>query len=357
MNLKQLTCALAILLMVSISSHGALSPLASFGTNGWLAPTLPYLGTASFERGMAYNPVTGNLVVVSRNGAASNPIQKINGTTGADLGNLNLGSMVITGGTFTTNMVGIADDGAIYVGNLSTSATSNFKVYRWNDESASPTVAFEGASGLPRTGDTLDVFGAGSSTKIVASGGGGSDGFTYLSTSDGLTYAGGAVNVPGDAVGDYRLGLSFTDSDSVVGTQGTSLVFASVAGPTLDATGAIGTNDRPLDYAVVGGVPVVATVEAQGGTSFVPTVRVWDVSNPALPVEIANGLTAMGPHAANGNGAGQVKFGAITGNSAVLYAMSTNTGIQAFTFVVPEPGSFSLLGLAAIFGLGLRKRS
>jgi len=36
----------------------------------------------------------------------------------------------------------------------------------------------------------------------------------------------------------------------------------------------------------------------------------------------------------NGNGVGSVKFGPVSGNSVVIYAMSTNNGIQAFTLTL-----------------------
>ena len=47
-----------------------LTALTSFGGgDGWLSPGeggYAYLGTASLERSLAYNPVTGNLLLVSR---------------------------------------------------------------------------------------------------------------------------------------------------------------------------------------------------------------------------------------------------------------------------------------------------
>ena len=49
---------------------------------------------------------------------------------------------------------------------------------------------------------------------------------------------------------------------------------------------------------------------------------------------------------ANSNGTGSVSSGAITGSSAIIYALDTNNGIQAFELTgVPEPASLALLEL------------
>ena len=182
--------AFAVVLMSAAPSLGAtLTALSSFGGgDGWRAPgevvagdtpgtntagVYNYLGTASLERGLAFNASSGNLILVSRS-TAGNGIRVLNGVTGADAGFLNQGSGVITGGTFTTSTVGVADDGAIYVANLQTNAgTGAFKVYQWiNEAAAAPTTYFgatiAGFAGTPRLGDSLDVVGTGAGTTIVA---------------------------------------------------------------------------------------------------------------------------------------------------------------------------------------------
>ncbi|MGC8990581.1 MAG: hypothetical protein ACP5MD_10690, partial [Verrucomicrobiia bacterium] len=93
----------------------------------------PYLTTDNTQRGMDYNPVTGHLLLANRAGGLSVAI--LDATTGADLGALDLGTGIITGGTFTGNMLGVANDGAIYLGNLTlNSTTTPFKLYRWANE-------------------------------------------------------------------------------------------------------------------------------------------------------------------------------------------------------------------------------
>jgi len=70
MNTFHLSLA-ALLGANALLAQSTMSPVATFGTNGWLAPgSASYIGSANNERGFAYNPVTGNLVLVSRTGGS-----------------------------------------------------------------------------------------------------------------------------------------------------------------------------------------------------------------------------------------------------------------------------------------------
>jgi len=64
---------------------------------------------------------------------------------------------------------------------------------------------------------------------------------------------------------------------------------------------------------------------------------------------------ASGTLTANGNGTGELAWGAVTTDGAgsftqILYAMSSNQGIQAFAITVPEP---STLAFGALGGIAL----
>lgn len=378
--------SIAACLAASSSSAATLSPMATFGGgDGWRAPNeivtgdtagtatgsnYNYLQAGSLERGLAYNPTTGNLVLVSRS-ASGNGIRLLNGTTGADVGALNQGVGVIAGGTFATNMAAAGTDGAIYVGNLASPVDAlvprAFTVYRWASEvSAAPTVAFTSSTiTAGRMGDTLDAIGGGVSTLILAgesnsAGAGTRNGYAVMGTVDGANYTGTLVTFVGTppAAGDFRLGNTFTDSDTVLGSPGGASSpplrvtdFVGAAG-TLAGNGALtSASERPMDYAVVGGVPVLATIDTVNSL-----VRVYDFTNPLAPALLVSGTTTSGTLAANGNAAGQVRWGAVNGNDATLYAMSSNQGIQAFNFQVPEPTTgIALLGVIWA-GLGVFRR-
>jgi hypothetical protein len=76
--------------------------------------------------------------LVSRTGGNFHRI--LDPLTGGDKGALS--GSEISGGTFPSNTIGLAGDGAIYVNNLTTqSATSPFKVCSWATEGSTPVVA------------------------------------------------------------------------------------------------------------------------------------------------------------------------------------------------------------------------
>lgn len=313
-----------------------LAPLTSFGGgDGWLAPGeggYSFLGTGNLERGLAFG--NGRLYLVSRNGGMN--VRILDRTTGADVGSLNTSG--VTGGTFAANMVGVGGDGAIYVGNLTTAASSPFKVYKWSGESAAPTVAYNVNPGLPRIGDSFAVRGSGDATVIVASGTG-SAGFASFSGGNASVVA-----VPGTATGDFRLGLSLVDANLVIGTQGGTWRLAQFSGSTgtlLQSTPTTAASERPLSYAELAGINLLATVDTTSSL-----VRVYDVTNPAAITLLATGNNTTGTLAGNGNGVGSVAWGTLEDGSPALYAMSANQGIQAFAVtIVPEPGSYALLAL------------
>jgi hypothetical protein len=361
------------------STAGAqtLSPLTTFGSSGWLAPgSNPYVTTGNFERGMGWNPVTKNLVVPSRNGG--NFVAILNGTTGAVV--KTMATTGVSDGTLTMMGAGVSADGAIYVSNLSsgtTPSTSPFKIYKWtgeNDTNA-PTIAFSQvnpASGW-RFGDAFDVYGSGTAAKFASAG-------STTGTSGGLANNGnfmiGQLNgsnantiyraIPNTltASNDYRLSVAFVDADTIIGNQGASAKITDfVAATTLSNTGAIvtgsvaiGLNDRPLDYTVINGQALMAVVATNSAL-----ISIYDITNPAAATLLTTGSTVSGALSGNPNGSGGVQWGEmLSPTSQVVYAMSTNMGIQAMVFqAVPEPSTYAMLGGAfALIGvMASRKRS
>lgn len=360
-----LVAALVPLAAATWAHAATLTAFSSFGGgDGWLAPGeggTTFLGTANNERGLAFG--NGHLYLVSRTGGTA--VRILDASTGADLGGLS--TTGITGGTFTVNTIGVGGDGAIYVNNLTTAAssTSPLKVYRWATEASTPTVAYTGDAGLPgaRVGDSLAITGSGSSTRLAAGYAtsptvAGNNGYSIVDPTAGTAVAVGFTGTPPNA-GDFRLGITFVDSSHVLGTQGSSLYrntsFSGSTGTLTSSTvipdpsGA--TADRLLAYAVIGGLPVLAVQSVGDGH-----VSVYDLTNPAAPVYLASGLNIVGTPVANSNATGQLAWNySGTGPTATLYAMSTNSGIQAFTFTVPEPTTLSMIAGAGIVALRRRK--
>ena len=347
-----IACAVAALLNAdAVRAQSTMAPLATFGANGWIAPgTTTFVTTGNTERGLAYNPATGNLVLVSR--AGGNNIRIVDGTTGVDLGGLD--NTGITGGTFAVNMAGVTDDGAIFVCNLSTSATSNFKVYKWDSETTGattpPTVAYDAPSGMARTGDSFAITGVALANTAQFAGAGsvassaGTNSCFAVGPLDGTNASTAYLSVPGTTTtsNDYRLSLTFVDANTLIGTQGANARLTAFSGATatVQASIPLAAAQRAMDYAVIGGLPVLAVCDSNSSL-----VSVYDVSIPSAPALLVSGNNTTAP-VANANGTGSVAWGAISGNTATLYAMNSNQGIQAFSVTIQPPAS------AAGFGAG-----
>jgi hypothetical protein len=353
-------------LPLTASAEVTMTPLTGFGGDGWVAPLeRPWLSdTGATERSIAYSKATDHLYVASRN--AGNHIRILNPDTGEEAtgpGELNLTPDVVSGGTLPLSAVCVANDGPIYACNLVSpiSGTVPFKIYRWADETSVPTVAFTSTTITgTRIGDTLDAFGGDTATLLVAGEGnvgttGSRNGYAIFTTNDGINLTGSLVTFPvivpaNPLAGDFRTGITFTDADSVIGSQGTGgFKFSRYSGTTGTFEQAkILTNvmERPMDYIVLGGKPLLATLETNSNANPAPdsysTVRVYDLTNPAAPVLAAFGRTATSffVQTTAGAGTGSVTWGKVTGNSAKLYALSTNNGIQAFTVTVPDETPF-----------------
>lgn len=392
MKSTRILVACAAALAFSGISHGAqfaISRLSTFGTNGWRAPnvvltgdaagsdslsagTYNYLQTNNLERGMAYNPVTGNLILVSRSSAGQG-IRILDGQTGVDKGPLSFGSGVISGGTFTTSTVAVADDGAIYVANLTANYTNSaYKIYRWTNESSTPTTFYSGTmtnansgfGGTPRLGDDLDVIGSGANTTLVA-GVAGTTGYLVVTGSGAQPIS--SFSPTGPASGDYRLGITFgNDSTKVFGKQPSASGRYSTYTPGSSKVGAgggsfstISAGEAAMDFLSVDGQDYLAVLDMNNSV-----IRFYNVTNPSNVVNIIGTTgfpiaftTTSGTLAGNGNATGSVKWGAQVNPADpytyTLYAMSSNQGIQAFTVTVPEPGA---LGLLAVAPLALTRR-
>jgi hypothetical protein len=340
-----------------------MQPLTSFGSNGWLQPSaLPGLtGTNNDIRSLAFNPATGSLLYANANGVI--PVNAVTGSIGSALT-----SSGVTGGTKTFNTVAVTQDGVIYGSNLtSQSVTTPFRVYRWASQAVSGTLFYTGSAGLngARVGDDIAISPGNDGAAILAFGFGnspavtGNNSFATLSTASGLA---SAVAYTGGLGGDFRLGITFADADTVLGTQGSATIrrvsFSGTTG-TLDGSNTLNTsNERALQYFSAYGTPLLATI-VTGSVSGMNTVRLYDATNLAT-MGTATYLTQLNlattSSNANGNAIGSITFGTVNG-TPTLYALNTNNGIQALQ-IVPEPSTTVLVaastaGLAAMM---LRRR-
>jgi uncharacterized lipoprotein YddW (UPF0748 family) len=292
-----------------------------------------YITSGNTERGLSFNPVNGNLLVVSR--AGGNGVYVLNSTNGADRHSLHLGSGLISGGTFAVNMIGVADDGAVYVGNLTTSGTTSaYRLYRWaNDHPDTvPTLAYSGdpvAGTGERWGDTLDVRGAGLNTQILIGSRSGTNAVIFT-TVNGTTFSPNPIAVNGGAAQMFGTGIAFGADNSFWGKinsaplrqisfnlgAGTGSVIQSFASPLV--TSAIAPIGVSTDLDLLGGVAINSPGNFQ----------LYDLPPIGAPSLIeTNAFPTDNP---NGNGVGAVDFGGDR-----VFALNCQNGIIALQILPP----------------------
>jgi hypothetical protein len=337
------------------STYAVLNPLSGFGGDGNLVPgERSYItGTgaqANFQRGIAYNPITGNLIFIDREagGAGSSNITGkiyiLNGlsgdveTTAGISGTLSTNGM--SGGNFADIAAAVSDDGVIYVGNLVNDGTlSPFKLYRWDSEAstADPVVVFSGdpGNGRPqRWGDTMDIRGSGTDTQIIlgsrTSGGIIGTNVAILTTVDGINFTATTLstdvsdNASGGGIA-FGTGNTFWAKNVDVPLRQFSFNLTTSNATTLRSYGPdVLAASRTLEpLAVDTSADLLAIVDM---TSQLDRVRLYDVSNPAnppslldvrdFPVNNPNGTTTKG----------YLDFGL-----GRLYVHNMNNGIMAFS--------------------------
>lgn len=292
-----------------------------------------YLGTGNLERGAAYNPVTGHVLLASR---FDTQIHILDGATGADLGTLNPGDG-FSGGLFAINLVEVTDDGVIYVGNLSTSTTAPlFKLYRWENESAAPTVAFEGdpagtkadgtSNNAQRWGDSMDVRGSGLNTQVLIAAN--AAGFVaLLTTANGTEFT--SKLIPASALSTGATSVAFGAGNTFwakkSGVQLRLLTFNPTAGTS--------AQQRAIP---AGTVPNTVVSVASGSSSnwlagisvnaAVDDVRLYDTSDLAALFIVDQEVFPADN--ANGNGVADLDF-----NGENLVALNPNNGLVAYRII------------------------
>ena len=280
------------------------------------------------QRGLAYDPIYQRLVLVSR--APTNGVHLLDAATGADQDVVDVSG--ISGGTFAMNMCGVADDGAVFVGNLclNSGADLTYRIYRWDGatNTAALSLAFTGDLGTDRIGDTMAVRGAGTNTQILC-GFRNTTNAAIFTTTDGLTFSSTIIaitNIPAGALGlsvTWGPGDTFwTKSDFNLrqvsydlGTGGGN-VLASYPVPTSETivgvdnangyAATIGTRETPQNLAIY-------DLTTAGGPSINTLVdrELFAASNPP------------------GNATGSVAMDVAGGR---IFALDSNSGILALTY-------------------------
>ena len=295
-----------------------------------------YLTVASTpnERGLAYNAVNRHVLLVSR---TSPMVYVLDGDTGADLWTLN--KTGVTGGYSTSYyllMVGAADDGAVYAGNLTLAGnTTAFKLYRWaNDGSTTvPTVAYSGDPGAgvsQRWGDTLDVRGAGTNTQAII-GSRNTNIVAVLTTADGTNFTSHLITVADAPPGAFGLGIAFGASNTFWG-KATSQNLRQVS---FDLAAGTGTTVRnyadPAFPASVAPLGVSTDLNLLGGLNVGVTgnnFRLYDLTATNGTPGFITATNFATDNDNTGTGTGAIDF-----SGDRVYALGANNGIIALQII------------------------
>jgi hypothetical protein len=337
-----------------------------------------WVTSSSTERGLAYNPKTGHVLLVSRSTVAGGPggnggVGIFDGNTGAFLGTMDVSQSAGGVGTFHLNMISVAEDGVIYACNLTTSSGVAFEIYRWQNETAAQTVVWNQnpLGGNTRCGDDFRVEGSSAGTRIIASGNSTFNTIPLFTTIDGTNFTGTAIAVSGLGTlptgGFYRLGLAFGCGNTFYGqTVGSPTVYCGFSGQPA-TTGAlldaypISAFDGTLSIGPIG-VDIanqrLIGDETSGGTGTTHSMNLYDLSKVSLatnpPIDHKTFATSTGSF-----GTGSVDF---TPDGTRVYTLDTGNGIIAFSLnpnvaapvICAEPQSYILPNLGMVGFMDVR---
>lgn len=319
---------------ISVTVLSERIPVWSYSDAGGNLPSW-FSSTASTERGLAYGYVNGNhrVYVVSRPN-----VLILDANTGDLIGNLNTSG--ITGGIFTLNDVEVTSDGKIIAANLTTSSSSSspFKVYKWNDESSNPELIIEYNIGNYRLGDKITVVGSwanntatlyaavASSNKILKwtmSNGSFNQQPTIITLSDLTNYG---IN-PSVAPVDTGQSKFFINAGSIMPREYSSLgTFLSVA-----PTGIVVTQSNAIRYFEKYGKKFLVTYQYGFPNE---NARVLDITNGLSNATIYETTPSLGDNSNNIGVSGDVAVRDYKRGIFIIYALATNNGIGAYQITI-----------------------
>lgn len=282
-------------------------------------------GTSAVERGLAYNALSNELVIV-HHGTDGLSVNVIDADTGAFKKTLNTSG--ITQGGFLLDRVGITGDGVIYAANVQTSVSGSapFKVYRWanSDPNTLPTVAYSGTAGFPngeRVGDCFALRGAGSNTQILI-GSRADKTASLLTTVNGTNFT-ATLYTSDAATNTFGLCVAFDSTNTFWGkTNGLPLTKVSynTTNQTATTVQTITTLPNFGTFGIDAANKLLAAIVPGNGPD---QLNLYSITNPTSPTLLDSWTFAN----TNGNGfwVGTVVF---AGNR--LFALDSDRGLLAF---------------------------
>ena len=331
-----------------------LDPLTSFGlhSDGSIQPNdTTWVDTSFNQRGMAVDPVTGNLVYVdtrSGSGGSTNvqgAIYILDGTYGTNLldatglNPFTLATNGIQGGNYADAAAAVAADGVVFVCNqVNSSTAAPFTIYRWDATTSTnpPTIAFSGTlTPAQRYGTSIDIRGSGPNTQIIIGSMPNSTSGTNVvvfTTADGTNFT---PHVLGTDVtsANFNDGISFGPGDTFWAKRiGSPLLYMSFNLVSSTAT-TLKSYSNVIAGANLGPISVntnnnlLAALEETGGTvtGGAERIRLYDISDLTKGPQLLD-VEDYTPNNQNGTAPlGYLDFG-----NGRLYSQVANNGLRAF---------------------------
>jgi DNA/RNA endonuclease YhcR with UshA esterase domain len=292
------------------------------------------------ERGFAYGKVGGNdrVYIVSRNGG--NKIIVINAATGDSVGALN--TTGITGGTFAINDIDVTSDGIIFAANMSQGIATDslFKVYKWTDESATPTTVIQLVKKSTfRLGDKITVTGstADNSVTIWAATASKDTVVKFKTTDNGATFTPTYIKMSNGA---SATGASPSVAPIGDGSTGFFVKSSSKAAIHFDANGTK-VDSIPTTIGASGSTAIryfeyqsrkFVLLYNYGASATTENMTLLDVTSSVLAAKTIFKTTSMwlSGAATNANGTGDLAVQKKDDGSYVLYVFGTSMGMSSY---------------------------
>lgn len=315
----------------------------------------PYLNTSAddatpFQRSLGYSAVANHLYLISRTSASGGlQVNVLDPATGNKLYELNTNGIAVSTDpprdtdNIVLAMLAVADDGAIYAGNISmansTAINAEFHLYRWADDGSNtaPVLVYSGepANASPtalRWGDTMHVRGSGTNTQVIID-----NQRSSMSVATVFVPTDSSMTVFTNKPFTHSYGTMFIGRSVQFGTSNTvwqksyssALKLSSYDLATQTSTVVSNFNTFP---STLGGLFLDTSRGIAVGVNFTGTLNttpdqlnLYEISDLNTPVLIGK-FNFPTNHQANGN---HITHAVFTPNK--LFALNANNGLLAFS--------------------------
>ena len=291
----------------------------------------------NYERSMAYGNVNGKdrLYVVSRSGGPHIVVHDAD--NGAVVKSIPEPQPQV--GLFPLNCIDVSDDGVIFACNMTLDASTSapFTVYKWDNEEATPAIAFQYAGG-GRMGDMFSVSGSVSDNSLVIMAGIKDNTSGKVVKATTLNY-GTSFDVTELTFTGLKQGTNPNFQVAKDGTiwaksYGKLLTHHNADGTIIDTVSGdiVATSASKIKYMINPDSSEIvlvyyANVSANDKNEKVVGIDVTKGAKKAF----VKGFTPVLGNVSNGNATGGIDYRYVNDSTFVVYVLGTNNGIGAYS--------------------------